>query len=183
LAILVHPNQTTKPMSLSHDIKQREFRSEYQKAILNILYTHNYVVGHMSEALKDYDITRQQYNVLRILRGQYPRHSSINLIKDRMLDKMSDTSRIVERLRIKGLISREECSSDKRSVEIKITDKGLALLQTMERPMIDVEKLLHTLTHREAMQLNQLLDKLRGSEPENFEEDVALELLNQPEKF
>lgn len=169
-------------MSLSKEIKQKDFRSEYQKAILNILYTHNYLVTHMTEAFKDFDITRQQYNVLRILRGQYPNPASINLIKDRMLDKMSDTSRIVERLRIKGLIARADSKNDKRSVEITITHLGLELLDKMEGPVDNLESLLHGITEDETRQLNMLLDKMRGSELDS--EDFAHEeLLNQPEKI
>jgi DNA-binding MarR family transcriptional regulator len=168
-------------MSLGKDIQQREFRSEYQKAVLNILYTHNYVVSHMSELFKDYDVTRQQYNVLRILRGQYPEPASINLIKDRMLDKMSDTSRIVERLRLKGLIERADGKVDKRSVEITITETGLELLEKMQEPVNEFEKLLHTLTIEEARELNRLLDKLRGSESDD--EKQSIESLNQQEKF
>jgi DNA-binding MarR family transcriptional regulator len=170
-------------MSLSNDIQQKEFRSEYQKAILNIWYTHNYIITNMNDVFKDYDITRQQYNVLRILRGQYPGHASINLIKDRMLDKMSDTSRIVERLRIKELISRTDCKNDKRSVEIRITPTGLELLERMQANVDKFENLLNTLSLEETQQLNRLLDKLRGSEMEDEEENQTLELISQPEKF
>lgn len=169
-------------MSLSQDIKQKEFRNEYQKAILNILYTHNFLVGHMAEAFKNFDITRQQFNVLRILRGQYPKPATVNLIKDRMLDKMSDTSRIVERLRLKGLISRADSKNDKRAVEITITETGLELLDKMEGPVADLEKLLHNLSEDETRQLNTLLDRMRGSQLD--ESEIAHEeLLNQPEKF
>src|SRR5689334_21584842 len=119
-------------MSLEKDIHRKEFRNEYHKATLNIIVTHNYIVGKMNDMFKDFDMTRQQYNVLRILRGQHPGHASVNLIKDRMLDKMSDASRIVERLRIKDLIKREDCKNDKRAVEVTITEKGLQLLDVME---------------------------------------------------
>ena len=85
-------------MSLERDIHQRVFRNEYQKAILNILHTQNFIVGLMTEVFRPHGITRQQYNVLRILRGQYPESASINLIKNRMLEKMSDTSRIAGNL-------------------------------------------------------------------------------------
>jgi len=171
-------------MSLSRDIQQKEYRSEYHKAILNILFTHNHLVTHMGEVFKEYDITRQQYNVLRILRGQYPGHASVNLIKDRMLDKMSDTSRIVERLRLKGLITRTDCQKDKRSVEIRITNAGLELLDRMEDRVNDFEKLLSNLTVGETRDLNVLLDKLRGSDNEFREEErEAFEVLNQAEKF
>jgi DNA-binding MarR family transcriptional regulator len=170
-------------MSISNDIHQREFRNEYQKAIINIMYTHNYMVNHMTEVFKNYDITRQQYNVLRILRGQYPGHASVNIIKDRMLDKMSDTSRIVERLRLKGLISRADCLTDKRSVEIRITAAGLELLDRMEGPVMDLEKLLYNLSADETRQLNYLLDKVRDGYTENLVEEPEVELLTQPEKF
>jgi DNA-binding MarR family transcriptional regulator len=171
-------------MSLSKDIQQSEYHSEYHKAILNIMYTHNHLVTRMSDLFKDYDLTRQQYNVMRILRGQYPGHASINVIKDRMLDKMSDTSRIVERLRLKGLISRTDCLKDKRSVEIRISEAGLELLQKMEPRVYDFERLLHGLSESETRTLNGLLDKLRGSESDLAEvENVNLEVFNQPEKF
>jgi DNA-binding MarR family transcriptional regulator len=182
MAILLALN--TPFMSLNKDIQQKEFRNEYQKAILNIMYTHNYLVSRMTDLFKDYDITRQQYNVLRILRGQSPQHLSVNLIKDRMLDKMSDTSRIVERLRLKGFISRDNNRDDKRSVEIGITSAGLALLEKMEPPISEFEKLLHTLTPEETLQLNFLLDKLRGSDPEDSHtENESTELVSQQEKI
>lgn len=171
-------------MSLSKDIHQNEYRSEYHKAILNILYTHNHLVTNMTEVFREYDITRQQYNVLRILRGQYPGHASVNLIKDRMLDKMSDTSRIVERLRLKGYISRTDCQKDKRSVEIRITHAGLELLERMQQRVDDFEKLLQNLTPEEAAELNRLLDKLRGSETDAGDDEMeSLEVMNQAEKF
>lgn len=171
-------------MSLSKDIHQRDYHSEYHKAILNILYTHNYLVTNMAGLFREFDITRQQYNVLRILRGQYPGHASINLIKDRMLDKMSDTSRIVERLRIKGLISRTDNMRDKRSVEIRITTAGLSLLEKMDQPVNGFERFLSNLSLEETRALNLLLDKLRGSDYEAAdEESTAIEAFSQTEKF
>lgn len=149
-------------MSLEKEIHQKEFRNEYHKATLNIIVTHNYVVGKMNDMFKDFDITRQQFNVLRILRGQHPGHASVNLIKDRMLDKMSDASRIVERLRIKDLIKREDCKNDKRAVEVTITEKGLQLLDTMEGHVAKVDELLYGLSESEARELNMLLDKVRS---------------------
>lgn len=171
-------------MSLEQDIQQRSFRNEHQKAILNILYTQNYLVGRMTEVFKKYDLTRQQYNVLRILQGQNPQPASINLIKERMLEKMSDTSRIVERLRLKNLIQREGGKSDKRAAEISITPSGIELLKTMQADVYEIEKSLSGLTEEEARELNKLLDKIRvdnNSEAEKLFHN--LELLNQPEKF
>jgi len=147
-------------MSIEQDIQQ-DFKNEYQKAVLNLLYTNYYLVDRMNDVFKKHDITRQQYNVLRILRGQHPGHASVNLIKERMLDKMSDASRIVERLRIKELITRENCIDDKRCVEVKITARGLQLLDEMQ-PIVDgFELLLSNLSEQETRQLNQLLDKVR----------------------
>jgi DNA-binding MarR family transcriptional regulator len=149
-------------MSLEKDIQQKEFRNEYHKATLNIIVTHNYIVGKMNDLFKDFDITRQQYNVLRILRGQHPGHASVNLIKDRMLDKMSDASRIVERLRIKELIVRQDCKNDKRAVEVTITDKGLQLLESMDLHVAKLDSIFFNLSEQETRELNTLLDKIRA---------------------
>lgn len=171
-------------MSLEHDIQQKAFRNEHHRAILNILYTQNYLVGRMSDVFKQFDITRQQYNVLRILRGQYPDHASINLIKERMLEKMSDSSRIVERLRVKGLIQRADGKQDKRSVEVTITQEGLDLLKKMKDPVEEIENLVNHLSESEARNLNELLDKIRMfHSKENGNDTDISELINQPEKF
>lgn len=170
-------------MSLENDIHQKTFRNEYQKAIINILYTENFLVTKMTSIFKHFDITRQQYNVLRILRGQFPEPASINLIKDRMLDKMSDSSRIVERLRAKGLVERAGGKNDKRSVEITISQEGLDLLKKMQPQVNSMENLLHNLSAEETRDLNFLLDKIRSAETESEKMSHTLELLNQPENF
>src|SRR5688572_9645875 len=113
-------------MSLEEDIQQK-FRNDSHKAILNILYTSYYLEDKINTVFKKHEITRQQYNVLRILRGQYPGHASVNLIRDRMLDKMSDASRIVERLRLKDLVIRKSAEKDKRALVVTITASGLKL--------------------------------------------------------
>ena len=158
-------------MSLERDIQQRVFRNEYQKAVLNILHTQNFIVGAMADLFKHHGITRQQYNVLRILRGQYPESASVNLIKNRMLEKMSDTSRIVERLRIKGLIERAHGTVDRRSVDISITPAGLNLLKTMRDPVEKLERILDNLSPDEVRELNYLLDKIKAKNPAD---EVAL---------
>jgi DNA-binding MarR family transcriptional regulator len=171
-------------MSLETDIQQNSFKTEYHKAILNILCTQNYLVSRMTEVFKKFDITRQQYNVLRILRGQFPEPASINLIKERMLEKMSDSSRIVERLRLKGLIQREGGKSDKRAAEISITPSGLELLKRMQPEVDELDGNLSGLTLEEAQELNNLLDKVRNYETAETEKLIhSLELLNQTEKF
>ena len=149
-------------MSIAEDIKQSSFTSEYQKALINILYTHNYLINNMNKVFKKYDVTRQQFNVLRILRGNQPKHSNINLIKERMIDKMSDASRIVERLKIKGLVERKINRLDRRSVDIIITEKGLELLSKMDQEFYHFETPLKNLDELEATELNSLLDKIRN---------------------
>jgi DNA-binding MarR family transcriptional regulator len=148
-------------MQLEKDLKQRSFTSDYQKALINILYTHNYLINKINYFFKDHQITRQQYNVLRILRGQYPNPATINLIKDRMLDKMSDASRIVERLRNKQLITREINSVDKRSASLRISKKGLDLLKKTDDEVKEFDEILKTLDSKEIKVLNKLLDKIR----------------------
>lgn len=164
MAILApKPDSHFSFMSLEEDIQQKEFRSEYHKAVLNIFHTHCYLVDKTNDALKKYDMTRQQYNVLRILRGQLPGHASVNLIKERMVEKMSDTSRIVERLRVKELVTRVYSENDKRRVDVTITQKGLDLLTLMQPDMIHIESFLHTLSESETRTLNELLDRVRAS--------------------
>lgn len=153
-------------MSLEHDIQQKTFRSEYHKALLNIIYTHNVLLNESNSFFKHYSVTRQQYNVLRILRGQHPGGATVQLIRERMLDKMSDASRIVERLRSKGMVTRELSTKDKRTVRITITENGIGLLESMESCIDDLEKAIRNLTEKEARQLNDLLDKIReGQSP------------------
>lgn len=147
-------------MKLEKAIRQKGFQNEYQKAIINIIYTHNYLIGKMNPVFKQYGITRQQYNVLRILRGQHPDPATINLIKERMLDKMSDASRIAERLKKKKLIEKSRSLIDKRAADIIISKKGLALLKTMDPESKKFNKLI-TLSDGEVANLNKILDNLR----------------------
>ncbi|MCG8384580.1 MAG: MarR family transcriptional regulator [Cytophagales bacterium] len=149
-------------MDLSEEIHQKEFTSLHQKALINILYTYNYIVGEMNVFFKANDLTRQQYNVLRILRGQYPHPSNISLVKERMLDKMSDASRIIQRLHQKQLVERKIAFDDRRSVEITITQQGLELLSNTDEQVKGFTHLVENLTPEEAEQLNFLLDKIRG---------------------
>ncbi|UII31756.1 MarR family transcriptional regulator [Fulvivirga ulvae] len=148
-------------MGLAEDIQQKEFKSEHQKTLINIIYTYNHLIYEMNVVFREMDITRQQYNVLRILRGQYPNPASISLIKERMLDKMSDASRIVQRLLKKGLITREISEDDRRSVEVIISQKGLSLLSETDEKVQGFDHLIDNLDLEEARQLNELLDKLR----------------------
>ena len=151
-------------MSPSKDVLLSDSRNEHQKALNNIFYTYNFLVDKINEQFKKYDITRQQFNVLCILKQMQPEYASANLIKARMLDKMSDVSRIVERLRLKGLVLRQSAAKDKRSVEVIITQKGLNLIQSIDPELDLLGKLVGNLTPEETSLLNNVLDKIRMNE-------------------
>lgn len=148
-------------MELEKEINQKKFNSEYHKAAINLIYTYGWLLSFIRKELDPYNITTQQFNILRIIRGHQPEPISIGLLKQRMLDKMSDASRIVDRLLEKGLVSRAINKNDRRSANIHITDSGLALLDqiTLQDKMDD---LLKNISAEEALLLNNLLDKLRG---------------------
>ncbi len=148
-------------LKLEDEIQQKKFKSETQKLAINLTYTHNWLNAHYSAMFRSSDITMQQFNVLRILRGQYPNPCSVKLIKERMLDRMSDASRIVDKLKAKELVDRRECPVDRRSVDILITDKGLELLKSMDSIDENFKNVFKTLTDEEMKTLNHLLDKLR----------------------
>lgn len=149
-------------MKLQDEIKQSSFDNNYQKLAVNILYTHSWLQSKIKELFKEYNITMQQYNILRILRGQHPKALSISSIKERMLDKMSDTSRIVDRLIVKKLVLRKQSQTDKRKSEVYITQKGLTLLDNMSEIENLLVNVLSNLSEEETQTLNNLLDKARG---------------------
>jgi DNA-binding MarR family transcriptional regulator len=151
-------------MKLEKEIKQKKFNSPVHKLIVNLIYSGNWMEAHMLSYLKPFNISPQQYNVLRILRGQHPKPVSVNLITARMLDKMSNASRLVEKLRQKGWVDRKLCKKDRRRVDVLITDKGLEILREIEKDFGNLEKAAtKELKNTEIDQLNALLDKIRGS--------------------
>jgi DNA-binding MarR family transcriptional regulator len=148
-------------MRLEEEI-QGHFRNEYHKGFINLIYTAKQLSYEFVQSLKNHDITEQQYNVLRILRGYRSEAPlTIGFIKERMLDKNSDVSRIIDRLYEKGLLSREENSQDRRQKLVDITDKGLELLNTMFDCEKASDRLLSNLSLQEIETLNSLLDKIR----------------------
>ncbi len=149
-------------MKIEEEIKQKQFKSENHKAMINIIFTYNWLIKSQVEVLKPYGITLQQFNILRILRGQYPKPSTIKMMKERMLDRMSDCSRIVEKLRTKELVERHLCEKDRRNVDVLITKKGLALLKKLDKNIEKLDENLIALSGKELKTLNKLLDKLRG---------------------
>jgi DNA-binding MarR family transcriptional regulator len=149
-------------MKLEDEIVQKTFLNESHKLGVNIIYTFNWINAFQTTLLKKYGLTPQQYNVLRILRGQHPKIANIKLVRERMLDKMSDASRIVEKLRGKGLLERQISELDRRSCDVTITDKGMELLAVIDKDDVSFGKLFNHLNSEQKKQLNELLDLLRG---------------------
>lgn len=150
-------------MRTIHDeIQQQTFSSSGQRAVVNILFTAGWLQDRHATFLKPYDLSVQQFNILRILRGQQPKPASIMLLKERMIDKNSDASRLVDRLFKKGLVIRRECPSDRRQMDVTISEAGLALLAQIDRENDQMNRMIQSLTDAEADQLSTLLDKLRS---------------------
>lgn len=148
-------------MSIEKDISSR-FRNDYQKAGVNLIFTYNWMNEKMKAIFDRHDITPQQFNILRILRGAGKPISTLQ-IRQRMLDKMSDTSRIVDRLILKGLATKAVCPKDKRLVDVSISTQGLELLQKMDVYETDIDAIFGNLSEAETKTFNSLLDKIRGS--------------------
>lgn len=148
-------------MGIEKEIGQYIFRNDQQKAIINMVYTYNWMMEKMKHRLDEFDLTMQQFNILRILRGAKSPLSTMQ-IRERMLDKMSDTSRIVDRLVVKDLVKKNTCSRDKRLVDVLITDKGLKLLAELDQHSAELDSIIGNLTFTEMQQLNYLLDKMRS---------------------
>jgi len=149
-------------MSIETDIKQKKFRSAYQRLSINLTYTSNWLGYKQLELFKEHDITSQQFNVLRILRGQQSNAIKVTEIAERMLDKNSNTSRLIDKLLAKNLAERTSCPSDRRAVDVIITQEGLDLLSKMDPVLEEWENSLSSvLTQEEANLMSSLLDKMR----------------------
>ena len=150
-------------MGIEQDIQQiRKFRNEHHKTVVNLIFTHNWVTEQLKQFLENEDLTLQQYNILRILRGNEKPLSTLQ-IRERMLDKMSDTSRIVDRLILKALAKKTISKRDKRLVDVTITAKGKKLLEKLDSTQSFIDGVMQNITEQEAKELNCLLDKVRGS--------------------
>lgn len=153
-------------MGLEDDIQQQAtFKNTRHKAMVNILFTYGWVIEHIKRYLSAEGITHQQFNLLRILRGSFPQPLSTLQIRERMLDKMSDTSRIVDRLVTKELVAKSVRSTDRRLVDVVITEKGQALLANLDLSSNYMDEIMSGLTEDEARNLSELLDKVRSIDP------------------
>jgi len=146
-------------------IKTKPIKDYYNRAAINIMYTGNWMQNMMNQTLKPHDLTEQQYNVLRILRGQKGATMNLYEIQDRMIQRMSNVSRLIDKLLDKGFVDRKECKENRRRVDIYITTKGLQILEDVEPAVRDVFKFINSnITKDEAKQLAELLDKIRGDQ-------------------
>ncbi|TJZ54869.1 MarR family transcriptional regulator [Sphingobacterium olei] len=150
-------------MKINELVKVKKFRDDWHKATINIIYTNSWIVKNLEQRANKKEITLQQFNVLRILRGQYPKAASNNLLKERMINSTPDISRLVDRIVAKGLVMRTKNIRDKRSVDLEITEKGLQLLDEIEEDMMLTDLVNSNITEQEALQLSNLLDKFRGA--------------------
>jgi len=150
-------------MKLEEEIKQKKFRDEYHKLAVNLQFTANWMKAYHSKLLKKFGVSAQQFNVLRILKGQFPKPASLLLVRERMLDKESNASRLIDKLVASGLTKRVQCPNDRRQVELTISKKGIDLLDQIN-PLVDEDsKRLSSISNEEAVLLNNLLDKLRSN--------------------
>lgn len=149
-------------MRLEEEIQQSKFRNERQKLLINLFYTYNVLSSKMQDFLKSESLTMQQYNILRILRGQHPNPATNSLVKERMLDKNSDVTRIIDRMIRDGLVSRVNCQSDRRRVDITITELGLKKLSRLDQLSVEMDQIAHGVSEDEAIIFNDMLDKLRS---------------------
>ncbi len=148
-------------MGIEQDIQQAKFRNPQQKAAINLIYTLSWMKDKTKCIFESEDITPQQFNILRILRGSFPDPLSTLQIRERMLEKMSDTSRIVDRLIAKGLVKKLTCKNDRRLVDVVISDKGKKLLERLDARQDEIDGVLGKLSEKDANILSDLLDKIR----------------------
>ncbi len=149
-------------MKLEDEIRQKDFKSDQQKVTVNILYTANWLNGFGEKLFKEFNLTSQQFNILRILRGQHPKPATIKLLKERMLDKNCDASRLVDNLVKKEFVERTVAEFDRRHCDVLISVDGLRVLEELDKRLPEYERHLKNLSKDEMHTLNFLLDKLRG---------------------
>ena len=148
-------------MKIEEEIKQSSFKDEYQKLMINLLFTGKWIHNISAKHIKPFGLTNQQYNVLRILRGQKDHSISVNKISERMIDRMSNVSRLVDKLEHKKLVKRKVNINDRRQMNISISEKGIELVKEIEKKENELFSNFKALSTKEAKILNQLLDKLR----------------------
>ena len=149
-------------MKIEDEIQLKDFKNNYRRMIVNLIFTGNHVHGIVSSYVKPFGISLEQHNVLGILRGQHPAPTTFTAIQERMYNKSSNVTRLVDKLITMGLVHRELNPEHRRKMNITITDKGLGLLSEVDKVMDQLYAEFHTLTKDEADTISNLLDKLRN---------------------
>jgi DNA-binding MarR family transcriptional regulator len=150
-------------MKIEDVIKTTAMLDNSKRIVLNVLYTQNVITDKFNEILKPYELSSEQYNVLRILRGQKGNPANMCVIQERMLAKTSNTTRLVDKLLLKKLVTRNVCPENRRKIEVLITQKGLDILNELDPKVINHEQFFSkNLDSDELEQLNQLLEKYRN---------------------
>lgn len=150
-------------MGIEEDLKQgKEYDNPYEKLIVNIMFTNSWLMDQQNQIFKPFGLTAPQYNVLRILRGQYPEPCTVNTLIERMIDRMSNASRIVDRLETKDMVERTVCKTDRRAKDVLITERGLMLLDKVDAALHQWLSTLETVSADKVMDINSSLDLLRG---------------------
>ena len=150
-------------MKIEDEIKQSQFKDQYQKAAINLLFTASWMNNINAEALKPFKISIQQFNILRILKGMYPEPVTVKLLTERMIDKMSNASRLVDKLKAKNLVERTSCPLDRRRVDVQITELGLKIVDEASKALeLSMNAKMKNIGEAEAESLSDLLDSLRG---------------------
>ena len=151
-------------MGIEEDLKQgKEYDNPYEKLIVNIMFTNSWLMDQQNQIFKPFGLTAPQYNVLRILRGQYPEPCTVNTLIERMIDRMSNASRIVDRLETKDMVERTVCKTDRRAKDVLITKRGLMLLDKVDAVLNQWLSTLETVSEDKVMEMNSSLDLLRGN--------------------
>jgi len=148
-------------MKIEDAIKQPKFKDEFEKADINIIFTASWMNSKFNQTIKSYGISVQQFNILRILRGQKGKPASLKLLTERMMDKMSNTSRLIDKMLTKNLLKREICPNNRRQIEIVLTDNGLKVCNDVSKKVNNIRKENINITEDEAKELNRILDKIR----------------------
>lgn len=149
-------------MEIEKEVNLKKFKDEWEKLSVNLIFTSGWTMGHLKNYYTKYGLTLQQNNILRILRGAHPEPLTTSVIRERMIDKMPDASRLVDRLYRKGLVNRVVSAKDRRLVDVSITEKALEILDELDSFYPDMVQIYQNLNEKEAATLNELLDKLRG---------------------
>jgi DNA-binding MarR family transcriptional regulator len=150
-------------MTIEQDIKQATFKTNLEKAVVNVLYTYNWLRDHSQDIYKPFGLKIQHYNILRILKGKYPAATSPGEIKEVMLDKSPDLTRLLDKLVEMNLVDRELCPENRRKMDVRITNQGIELLNVlMKRQENLYADLAERVSEDEANMLSNLLDKIRS---------------------